>query len=388
VPRQIVETRFAKHILEELGSKLVRESLNEAIREKKLKVLSVTAVEKPEFAPDDSLRFEATVIIEPEFELPDYASIPATISKKAVEEKEVTEFLDRLREPHASFDPVEGRASAMGDFAVVSYAASFEGKPLLEAFPDAPPQVAGKRNAWLLLSDEVLAPGFSQALAGMEIGAEKTFSVTFPEEFVFEPLRGKSIDYTATLHAINAKNLPALDDALADKIDPGSTVETLTQKIRERLENMAEQNFEEAKRQAALSFLGERVTCELPESFVANESRNMLREIVYENRMRGISDEEIQKHQDELVGAANKGATERVRTNFLLLRVAREEKITVTEAEMATVVYEMAQRYEIPIKKFVTDLKKKDAIDGIREQVLARKALDLLAGKVTVTPAA
>jgi trigger factor len=387
-PRQIVETRFAKNIFEELGSKLVRETLNEAIKEKNLRVLTVTDVEKPELAPDNSLRFEATLITEPEFELPDYSNIPAEVSRKPVTDEDVEQLLGRLTEPHATFDPVEGRPAEMGDFAVTSYAASIEGKPLLEVFPDAPPQVAGKRNAWLLLSDDVLAPGFCQAIAGMDVGAEKTFSITMPAEFIFEPLREKAVDYTVTLHSINAKNLPALDDALADKIDPGSTLEQVRTKVRERLEQSAEQAYQDEKRRAAVEYLNSKVQCELPESFVARESRGILREIVYENRMRGISDEEIQKHQDDLVGAAQKGAQERVRTNFLLLRVANQEKITVSEADMATVILEMAQRYEIPVKKFVNDLRKKGGIDGIREQVLARKALDLLAERVTVPPVA
>ncbi len=383
-PRSLIESRFAKNITEELSTKLLRETLSEAIKEKNLRVLSVTDVDGPKIASDDTLRFEATVITEPEFELPDYSNIPADITRKPVTEEDVTAFLDRLKEPHATFDPVEGRPVAIGDFAVASYAATLDGKPLAEAIPDAPPQVCGKRNAWLLLSDDVLAPGFSQAIAGLEVGGEKTFPLTLPEDFSFEPLRSKTVEYTVTLHAINAKNIPDLDDALADKIDPGSTSEDLIKKIRERLEASADYSFDAEKRQAAVNYISSKVDCELPESFVARETRGILQEIVRENQMRGISDDEIQNHQDELIGAAQKGARDRVRTNFLLQRVAEKEKLEATEADLTGLILELAQRYEIPVKKFVTDLKKKGGIDGLREQVLARKALDLLVDKVTV----
>ncbi|MEX1118241.1 MAG: trigger factor [Terrimicrobiaceae bacterium] len=383
-PRSLIETRFAKNILEELGTKLVRESLSEAIKEKKLRVLSVTDVNGPNIASDDTLRFEATVITEPEFELPDYSIITADVTRKPVTEEDVATFLDRIKEPHSTFDPVEGRPVAMGDFAVASYAATLDGKPLSEAVPETPPQVCGKRNAWLLLSEDVLAPGFSASIAGLEVGGEKTFPLTLPEDFAFEPLRGKTLEYAVTLHAINAKNIPPLDDALADKIDPGSTVEELIKKIRERLESSADYTFNAEKRQAAINFLSSKVDCELPESFVAGETRGILQEIVRENQMRGISDDEIQNHQDELIGAAQRGARDRVRTNFLLQRVAEKEKLEATETDLTSLILELAQRYEIPVKKFVTDLKKKGGIDGLREQVLARKALDLLADKVTV----
>jgi len=383
-PRSLIETRFAKNILEELGTKLLRETLSEAIKEKKLRVLSVTDVDGPNIASDDTLRFEATLITEPDFELPDYSNIPADIVRKPVTEEDATLFLERLKEPHSTFDPVEGRPVALGDFAVASYAATLDGKPLSEAIPEAPPQVCGKRNAWLLLSDDVLAPGFSAGIAGLDVGGEKTFPLTLPEDFSFEALRGKSLEYAVTLHAINAKNTPQLDDALADKIDPGSTAEDLLKKIRDRLEASADYSFNAEKRQAAINFLSSNVECELPESFVARETRGILQEIVRENQMRGISDDEIQNHQDELIGAAQKGAQERVRTNFLLQRVAEKEKLQASEADLTSLILELAQRYEIPVKKFVTDLKKKGGIDGLREQVLARKALDLLVDKVTV----
>ncbi len=111
-----------------------------------------------------------------------------------------------------------------------------------------------------------------------------------------------------TLHAINTKNLPELDDALAEKIEPGSTADQLVQKVRERLENLAEVQFQNAKRQAAVRYLLEKVDCELPAPVVEKEMTGILHDIVRENQVRGISDDEIRKHQGELIGAAQQGA--------------------------------------------------------------------------------
>ncbi len=81
----------------------------------------------------------------------------------------------------------------------------------------------------------------------------------------------------------------------------------------------------------------------------------ILKEIVRENQGRGVSDEELRSHQDELLGAAQQSARDRVRTNFLLLRIAEKEKIEVGEQDIAQRVYEMAARYEIPVKKLIKD---------------------------------
>jgi FKBP-type peptidyl-prolyl cis-trans isomerase 2 len=137
--------------------------------------------------------------------------------------------------PHATYQPIEGRSLAMGDYAVLTYSASLDGQPLNEAVPDAPPQLQGRRNAWIFMSEESLLPGFCQAIAGMNVNEEKTVSLELPADFGVASLAGKKLDYAVTLHAINKKIVPALDDELANKIDPGSTAEELEKKVRERL---------------------------------------------------------------------------------------------------------------------------------------------------------
>ncbi len=383
-PQSLVDTRFAKDIREELTSKLLRESLNDAIREKNLRVLSVSQVESVEIDEDKTMRYRATVLTAPEFELPDYSRIPVDLAKESVNEEHIQRWLDQLREPHATYAPVEDRPLAEGDYAVVTYAGRLAGQPLGEAEPTAPAQLQGRRNAWILMNENSLAPGFSKALEGMNVNDERVFTLDLPAEFPVAVLAGKPLEYTVTLHAINTKSLPELDDTLAEKIEPGSTAEKLRQTIRERIENVAGSQFENAKRQAAVKFLLEKVNCELPAQVVEREMAGILREIVQDNQVRGVSDDELRKHQDELIGAAQQSAQDRVRGNFLLLRIAEKEKIEVSEQDVAQRVLEMASRYQIPVNKLVKDLQRRDGLGPLREQILVGKALDLLASNVTV----
>ncbi len=383
-PQTLVDSRFAKDIEDELTNKLLRESLNEAIREKNLRVLSVSKVDDVKLDKDKTLRYTATVLTAPDFELPDYSNIPAEIAKPPVTEEHVNKWLDELRDPHATYAPVEDRPLAFGDFAVVTYNATVDGKPLAEAVPSAPQQLQGRRNAWILMTENTLAPGFCEAFVGMKPNEEKTFTIDIPEDFQLKELQGTKIEYSATLHAINTKNLPTLDDELAGKIDPGSNVEQLTTKIRERLESLSETQFQNEKRQAAVKYLLSKVDCELPEAVVQREMSGILRDIVHENQVRGVSDEELKSHHDELIGAAQQSARDRVRGNFLLLSIAEKEKIEVAEQEVAQRVIEMASRYEIPVNKLVKDLQRRDGFGPLREQILIGKALDLLVANVTV----
>jgi trigger factor len=388
-PQSLIDTRFAKDIREELEKKLLRDSINEAIKQKNLRVLSVSKVEDVQIGDDKTMRYRASVVTAPEFELPDYSAITVELEKRAVAEEDVQKWLEQFRDPHATFEAVEGRALAMGDFAVLTYEGKIGDQLLSEALPKAPAQLQGRRNAWIFMDEGTLVPGFAKAIEGMAINEERAFALDVPADFPLEDLRGSKVSYSATLHGINSKQLPPLDDALAEKIEPGKTLESLRAEIRERLENLAESQFQNGKRNAALKQLLALVQCELPAQAVQREVSSILREIVQENQVRGVTDDELRTHQDELVGLAQQSALDRVRGNFLLLRVAEKEKLEVNDTDMVMAVSEMARRYEIPVKKLVKDLQAREGFGPIREQILMGKALDLIAANVTVTePAA
>jgi len=387
-PRPMVSKRYAKEIHEELSDKLLRSALSEAVKEKSLKVLSVSKVDGPTFHPDDTASFTATVVLEPEFDLPDYSTIPAGLKRDPVSEDNVKEAMDAMRERHGTFQPVEGRELSEGDFAVVSYAAKIDGKPMTEVVPEAPPQLSEKKNAWLLIEDNPMMPGFAKALAGMKPGDSKTVEVAFPADYSTQELAGKSASYDVTLEDIQERVLPEWDDELAAKILPESTVESLREKVLENLEGMSDRRFLEAKQKAAMDFLLNNVECEVPESFVERETQNLLGEIVRENQARGVSDDELAQNHEQIVGAAQEGAAKRVRGNFLLSRVAEKEKIEVGEQDLTQELVQMSYQYNIPAKKLMQDIRKRNALPEIRDNIRCRKALELLVANVTVDESA
>lgn len=383
-PQALIDRKFSVDIRQELTNKLLRDAMNEAIEEKKLKVLTVSKVEDVEITPANTMHFTATVVTAPEFDLPDYSHIEIEAAKRAVTDEDVENTLRSIAEQHADFQTVEGRALEMGDFAVITYEGTLDGKPLGEAVENCPPLLAGKPNWWIRLAPETLAPGFSEALVGLAIGESKDFTIDIPEDFPFPPVRGRKLAYHATLHEIRTRQLPPLDDALAGKLDAGKTIAEIRERLRAELERQAEHEFETGKRNAAMQQLHERFQCELPAHLVNNEMSGIVREIVQENQGRGVTEDEIKQHEDEIMGAAKQSATERVRSMFLLLRIAEKEDIKVTEQDIIFHITQMAARYEVPVQKFVKDLQKRNAIGQIREQLLVGKALDFVVSNVTV----
>ena len=384
-PASLIATRYAKDIEEEVKTKLVGEAIREAVKTHNLKIHAVEEVEKVEIAADKTMKILAKIVQNPEFELPDYKNITVEVEKKTVTDKDVEALLEYLRDPHSKFDPVTDRPLAMGDYAVVTYEGTVEGEPISQIAPKAPAQIQGRRNAWVLMDEGTLIPGFAKAIEGMEIAQERTFALEVPESFPVEELRNRPVTYAVTLHAINTRTPAPLDDELAAKIEPGQTLEGLRKKIRERQEENAAYQFEIAKRNAVVTKLLSLFTCELPERLVESETNYILKDIVGDSQARGISDEEIKAHTQEIIQNASQTASNRVRSNFLLARIADEEKIEETDAEVYKAVLEMAERQQMPVKKMVGELSRGGGINRLRDQIRITKALDLLASGATVT---
>ena len=182
-PRQVIEKKFRKEIQDELTKKLVSKSYHEAIAEKQLRVVSLTDLGDVEFGEDRSMRFRATVVTAPEFELPEYKNIPVQLPGTAVTEAEIDAALERLRDQSADFTDVADRELAMGDFAVIDFTGAIDGMPISEIVPEASKNLHGGKKFWLHLAPENFLPKFCEQIVGMKPGDTRSVQVEFPAEF-------------------------------------------------------------------------------------------------------------------------------------------------------------------------------------------------------------
>jgi trigger factor len=383
-PLAIVEKKYGQDIEQEVTRKLLDTAVREAINEQKLAPVQSPNVRDIKLEGDRSLRFTATIVTRPAITLPEYKGLQVTVEKPAVDEKQVEEFLEGLRGDLADFKTVEGRPLAMGDFAVLDYEGSIEGKLLSETYPDLQPTYTGRKNFWIKLEEERPIPGLAAAMVGMKTGETRDCTVSFPTEFGEEKLRGYKVSYKVTLHEIKERELPPLDDAFAAKLAPGSTLEKIREQIRERLQANTEENFTRAVRADVVKQLLAMVTVDIPSTMVQQESTSILKEIIRENQQRGVSEEELRSHQEELLGAARQSAGDKVKLNFILGEVIGKEGISVSREELAWRITNMAERYQMTPQKLLKELQKHRAIAGIEEEIALGKALDTVVSHARV----
>src|SRR5881398_620763 len=383
-PRAVVDKRFRKEIQEELTKKLVSKSYHEAIEQQQLRVASLTNIEEVQFGEDKSMRFRATVVTAPEFELPDYKNIPVQLPDGKVSNAEVEAAIERLRDQSADFVDVPERALQMGDFAVLDFEGSIESKPISEIAPQASKNLHGGQKFWLHLAPENFLPKFCEQLIGLKPGETRLVIVNFPDEFPVKELAGKKADYAVTLREIKEKVLPAIDDALAAKLVPGKTLDALREMIEHDLEHAKEHDLERAKEAQILKYLHERIQVELPPALLQNETRRALADLVQRNRERGVTDEMLKDKEKELIDAAASLAANRLKTNFILHRIAEREKIQVVKEDIDLRIRQEAARYDISPEKMRKELQQRNALDDVSEQLLLGKTLDFLKANVSI----
>jgi trigger factor len=330
------------------------------------------------------MRFRATVVTAPEFELPDYKEIPVQLPETKVSEADVEEAIERLRDQSADFVDVPERALQMGDFAVLDFEGSIENKPISEIAPQASKNLHGGKKFWLHLAPENFLPKFSEQLIGLKPGEPRLVIVDFPADFPVKELAGKKADYSVTLREIKERVLPPIDDALAAKLVPGKTLAALREMIEHDLEHAKEHDVERAKEAQILKYLHERIQVELPPALLQNETRRALAELVQRNRERGVTDDMLKEKEKELIDAAAGMAAHRLKTNFILHRIAEGEKVQVTKEDLDSRIRHEASRYDISADKMRKELQQRDALDDLAEQLLLGKTLDFLKANVSI----
>ncbi len=374
-PREMVLRRFEKDIQDQVRRKLISDSYQKAVDEQKLDVLGQPDIEEIQFSRGQPLQFAATLETAPEFQLPDYKGLPVQCEARSVTDEDVERALNALRLQRLSFRTADRPAQA-GDIAVVNYTGTCDGRPITQIAPSAT-RLTEQKKFWVELGSNSFIPGFADQLIGAKAGDQRTVTVDFPADFLTGQLAGRKGVYEVQLVEVKEKVLPALDDAFA-KAYEAENLEKLRAGVRRDLENELKYKQHNSIRAQLVRALLDRVNFELPETAVAQETRTVVYDIVQENAKRGASRQLIEQQKDQIYSAAAHSAKERLKAAFLMQKIAEREDIKVSQEEIARRVHHLAGLYKIPADKFLNDLKKRNGLIEIFDQIMNEKVMEFL----------
>ncbi len=380
VPEPLVQQRFAGEIREEVIERLLPAALSTAIQEKNLTILGHPRVDGLEWNPPGPLRFSAHLDLRPVVDPGEYRGLAVEDVSTEPAEDEVTGVLERIRDSHAEFHPIDARPAAAGDFAVADVAGSFV--EILE--PGQNPRTFRDEKLTLEIGHPDSMDEINAALTGASPGDTRKFRKTFADDFPNEDYRGKTLDYEVTLVALKEKRLPALDDEFARAVGQSETVDSLREKVRANLRQEKEADRRRTFRRQILETILTRTDVPAPEVLVESEVGASLRDYARYLAANGIDPKEAD--WERIRGDARPGAERRVREYLVLDSIARREGIEVTETELDAEIKRAAARRGVETSELRERLAKSDGLEALRDEMRLSRALDLLISSARVLP--
>jgi trigger factor len=385
-PQAIVERNYSRDIIEELRERLVPQAYRSAVEQEKIRPVAVVNVSDVHLTKDLPLTFRVAVDVEPDFTLPSYKGIALKTKAPQVTDADVDQVIAGLRERHARFDEVTGRRANKGDIVQVDYAGVCEGRPVGE-HAEGHEELSQGRDFWVLLGTPEFLPGLADGLEGVAVGEHRDITVTFPEGHAVPALVGKQAVYAVDVKAIRERKLPELDAEFC-RVAGVESVDALRSRVRADLIEAAEGAEKNRLKDEIIKWLVANVDMrELPQTLVDEEARHIIQNVVQENVMRGVAREQIEAHREDIFSKAAESSTDRVRIDYILNRIAENEKIDVTEAEVDQEVERMATRNNVPRERLLAALEKRDGVAGLRHQLRMVKTLDFLLASAAVEAA-
>lgn len=334
VPTHVVRQRFKDAILHDVVHEMVPRAIDDALREKALEPIDTPDVTDVVIDEGKPLSFTATFDTLPAIDPGSYEGVALQRKPAVLEVGEVERTLSRLRQRAARYEPVEDRASELGDTLLVDVVRTPRQKLIVmpgEATPEAKPE--SMENVSIELGSPANPPGFDEELVGMKGGEERSFDTTYPAEFAIEELRNQTVGYHVTLKAIRKRVVPPLDDELAKELGLES-LDDLRSRVKQDLDAEAQAESERQLRSDLLKELSSRVSIALPASMVDREIDRRLEEFVGRLMQQGVDPMKAgidwRQFRDEQRGPAE----DTVRAALLLDEIARRESIGVTDEDV------------------------------------------------------
>lgn len=388
IPSAVIEKRFAAPIEEELKDRLSRIAYAEANEKESLGILGVAQVEREEFVADGSYMLAVEVITEPEVAIKDYKEIPVEVQKTDVTDEMVDGYLTNMRKQQAVPTDVD-RAAAAGDLVVANYTGTLDGASFEGDLEEHAGPLAKGNDHWVDIPEEgeearEFIQGLAAGVIGMSAGDKKTIEAEYAEDFPVEFVGGKTISYEVEVTQVKGRELPELNDAFAVAIGAES-VDALKENVRGQFAQQMEQSRNQIIDNQILGFLNEDVDIELPQHIVFNETQRQVNQMVSRSYEQGMSENDVEGNQEDLVKSAETQAKNNVKTMFILDEIAKKEGLTVAEEEVSQRIMMMAMQQKRPPKKVARELRDRNAFGEIRQDILISKTIEFLRSSAKIT---
>jgi trigger factor len=325
----------------------------------------------------EPLTFTIEIGVRPTATLGEYKGVEVGRREPEVEEGAVDREIDALRQRLARLEPVD-RPAEQGDFLTMDYVGSVDGEPF---------EGGEGRDQLIELGSGRLIPGFEEGLLGATAGEERTIDVSFPEDYHAEHLAGRPAQFAITVKEVKAKELPELDDDFASDAAGFDSLAELREDVETRLRDTDEQRIAGEFREAVIDAVVADAQIDVPDALVEARARELYDRMLQSLARQGIDPQAFQqisgKTEEEALEEAKPDAEQALRREAVVAAIIAAEGIEPGEDELLEALEPAAEREGMTPKKLADRLRSAGRLDELRQDLAARRAIDLVAEEAT-----
>ena len=370
VPQQVVKKMYGDRVRGEIASDLINETYFDAIEGQDLK-----PVGHPHIQPLDEVDgFKYTAVFEvyPEISLEGVTQLEVLRPVATVNDSDVDQMIEKLRAQKQTWHIVD-RPAQEQDNITISFSGTSEGENFTEGRVEDFQVVCGSKK---------MIPGFEENLVGLEVGAHKTFTINFPEEYGNEKLAGKAAEFDVDVIKVEEPLLAEIDEVFvkAYGIEDGS-VESFRVDVKNNMERELELALRGKLKGSVMDALYEKIPLTIPNSLVDIEIENLMKPYIETAKRQKKNLDDLPLPRDMFEGRAKR----RLALGLILGEIIQKNAIKLDDDKVRSTIEDMAKSYERPqdvVNWYYTD---ESRLNEVQQMVLEDQTIEWLVAQAKVS---
>lgn len=340
VPMRVMRQRFGEGVRQEVVGEVMSQSFYEAVNQENLRPAGQPSIEPKSMDAGKDLEFVATFEIFPEIELGDMNGFTIDKPTAEVTDEDVDNMIEVFRKQQGSWEVV-ARAAAEGDQVNIDYAGTRDGEPF---------DGGSAQGSDMELGSNSMIPGFETGIEGMSAGEEKVLSLSFPDDYHSEELKGAAVEFTVTLHEVKEQKLAELDEELFEKygVEEGGEekfrldiAENMTRELSTAVKNRVKQQVMDA-------LIDAHQEQDVPKALIANEIGAMRKQMFQQFGGAGGASPDLDLESLLPAEMFEERAERRVKLGLVLGEMIQREGLEADAERVRAAIDEMASTYQEP----------------------------------------
>jgi trigger factor len=370
VPMTMVAKSHGPAARREVIDQLVQDSMREAFTQEKVNPASTPNIDSMK-EEGSALVYTLNYEIFPELNSIKLDKLKLEKTVAEVGDEDVDAMLETLREQRATWEPLK-RAAKEEDGVTIDFVGSIDGEEF---------QGGKGKDVLVVIGNGSMLPEFEQQLVGVKAEQETTITMTFPEDYRAENLRGKTAEFAVTVKQVAKKKLPKLDKEFAELCGVAEGVAALKKEVRANMERELSSTLKAKNKRAAMDAVAENNDITLPEAPVEREARYLMEQAKNNLRQQGVNVEGLPFELDAFKDSAEK----RVKLSLLIGKIISDNGIKPDEAKVKEAIDAIAASYEDPEDVVNYYMTNQDKLSEIQMMVVEDAVVDWIYDHVKVT---